>query len=588
MGHEQGDRRYPESPDTGTRRPRRSFAGPRREMRMPRRELLTRLIGMETEYAALIGDDENVDAEPLPIPHRVYQEICRTVRNDQPTVTGLFDEEQFFLANGGAIALESDPLGNASRGALVEFATPEVHSPEELLACQRSLDRLASEAAADCRGQFDVRILKNSVDARGHVYGCQENYETEVATGLWLWIYRAWMLLLWFMQIMTLLVSLPVMTMVLFFFALRQRLRFQNEPRESPRDLFASIPPWVTNHLVVFLRLLHWPTVITLRFVARHVAFRRQRKVLIGFLASRVAICGAGNLEQDGCYRMSAKAMAIDTLADMGGYRGEHPVFVYGHWLGQFCAKSFVSLASAREMFKARQRLQIGLSDSNLSELAEYVKIGATSLLLDMVESGHTQGLPKLKRPLRSLHRLAADWNLIARVPTDYGQMSAIELQQAYLRAAELFVSQTPDQMKGESELVLARWRELLQGVVAYREDAHNIRQALGRVDWLTKRWMIDQLGSRVEWSARKKVDLRYHELSSDGYFARFLQGRPDLRLVGEDHIERRRRSPPPDSPAAKRGWLIREFANSDEVMQSEWSFAMIGQGSERRRVEFV
>ena len=34
-------------------------------------------------------------------------------------------------------------------------------------------------------------------------------------------------------------------------------------------------------------------------------------------------------------------------------------------------------------MFRRRQRLQIGLSDSNLADLAEYVKVGSVSLLLD-------------------------------------------------------------------------------------------------------------------------------------------------------------------------------------------------------------
>ena len=99
---------------------------------------------------------------------------------------------------------------------------------------------------------------------------------------------------------------------------------------------------------------------------------------------------------------------------------------------------------------------------------------------------------------------------------------------------------------------------------------------------------MIDELGDDAEWAAKKKIDLRYHELSEDGYFAQFMEARPDLRLVEDEQIERRRRSPPPGSPAARRGWLIREFANSDEAMQAEWSYAMIGRGRHRRRVEFA
>ncbi len=347
------------------------------------------------------------------------------------------------------------------------------------------------------------------------------------------------------------------------------------------------LPTWLASTMIGLLRLVHLPTVIVLRFVARHIAFRKPRRYLTSFLASRVALCGTGNLDHDGRFQMSAKAMAIDSVADMGGFRGERPIFVYGHWLGQFCAKSFMSLGSTRQMFCRRQRLQIGLSDSNMSDAAEYVKVGSVSLLLDMIEAGQTAGLPVLKRPIKSLHRLASDWNLISRVPTSRGEMSAIEIQKAFLNAAEQFVQHVPAHMHGEAPLVLKRWRKLLQAVTEFRKDAGNIETALGRVDWLTKRWMMDQLGENAEWPERKKIDLRYHELSEDGYFNQFIQSHPDVLLVDEKLIQRRRRSPPTGSPAAKRGWMIREFADSDEAMQAEWTYAMIGRGRTRRRVEF-
>ncbi len=566
----------------------RADCGPRMIMRrMPSEPLLKRLIGLETEYATLVADPQNLDREDLPPSHMVYVQICEAIRRDQPTVAGLFDSEQMFLASGGAVTFESHPSMHSSPGGLIEFATPEVRSPDELLACQRSLDALAAEAASESETSFDLRVLKNSSDALGHVYGCQENYEAVVATGLGLWIYRGFILLLWFMQIVSLLVSLPVMGVILAVLSVCKWLRRDGEMIQEPHELFELVPAWISRALITALRIVHLPTVIVLRFVAKHVAFRQQRRYLTGFLISRVALCGTGNLDHDGCYQMSAKAMAIDSIADIGGFRGERPIFVYGHWLGQFCAKSFMSLASTRQMFKARQRLQIGLSDSNLADLAEYVKFGSTSLLLDMIESGETSGLPTIRRPLHSLHRLASDWNLIARVPTDRGEMSATELQQAFLRAAEGFVNTTPANMRGEAPLVLARWQELLHAATAFRQDAKHVNRAIGRIDWLTKRWMIDQLGNQAGWSDRKKIDLRYHELSPDGYFYQLMTSRPELRLVDADQIERRRRSPPPSSPAAKRGWLIREFANSDETMQSEWDFAMIGRGRQRKRVDF-
>lgn len=97
----------------------------------------------------------------------------------------------------------------------------------------------------------------------------------------------------------------------------------------------------------------------------------------------------------------------------------------------------------------------------------------------------------------------------------------------------------------------------------------------------------MDNLGDQAEWPERKKIDLRYHELSEDGYFNQFIEGHPEVLLVDDELIQRRRRSPPAGSPAAKRGWMIREFADSDEGMQAEWTHAMIGRGRRRRRVDF-
>ncbi|MGI9473763.1 MAG: proteasome accessory factor PafA2 family protein [Rubripirellula sp.] len=549
---------------------------------------MTRLIGLETEYATLVADPQDLDHDDLPPSHLVYSQICEAIRRDQPTVSGLFDSEQMFLASGGAVTFESHPAMHASPGGLVEIATPEVRSPAELLACQRSIDELVSDAAAESETSFDMRILKNSSDALGHVYGCHENYEAEVASGLWLVIYRLFILLLWCMQVVSLVASLPVMAAILLIVVICRYFKGADVSVADPQDVFEIVPSWLSTILITALRLVHLPTVIVLRVVARHVAFRRQRKYLTAFLVSRVALCGTGNLDHSGRFQMSAKAMATDSVADMGGFRGERPIFVYGHWLGQFCAKSFLSLASTRQMLRRQQRLQIGLSDSNLSDLAEYVKVGSVSLLLDMIESRQDSQLPLVKRPLRSLHRIASDWNLVSRVPTNRGQMSALDLQKAYLSAAEKFVKSVPEKSRGEASLVLSRWRELMESVADFRNDARDFDAALGRVDWLSKRFLIDQLGDDVEWPERKKIDLRYHELSEDGYYYRLMQGRPELRLVNEDQIERRRRSPPASSPAARRGWLIREFANSEEAMQSEWAFAMIGRGRKRRRVEFV
>jgi len=538
----------------------------------------------------------------LPASAKVYAAICAAIRQDQPTVAGVFDPDQLFLASGGAVTLESHPSLHSLPGGLVEIATPEVSSPDELVACQRSIDELVADAAAAVGGNLDLRVLKNSADALGHVYGCQENYEAVVASGGTLVIYRMLVALLWAMQVVSLLLSLPVLTLafgVILFRRLQQRRHTSSETADgsvehsqsdaapSPTEMFETLPQWVRHGLMGLLRLVYLPTVFLLRLVARHVAFRRQRKFLTALLASRVSICGAGHLDHEGRYQLSPKAMAIDVVTDMGGYQGEKPIYVFGHWLGQFCAKSFLSLASTRSMFSRRQRLQIGLTDSNLSELAEYVKVGSVSLVLDMIEAGETNDLVTLRRPVDAVHRLASDWNLVSRVTTSGGSLSALEIQKRYLKAAQAFVAETQPHERGEATLVLERWQQLLEVVVAFRRDAHDVRSALGRVDWLTKRWMIDQLDGAAGWAARKKTDLRYHELSPDGYYRKLAAVDGTLALITRDRIDQRRRTPPADSPASKRGWLIREFSGGDTSVTAEWRYAVLGEGKHKKRIEF-
>lgn len=565
-----------------------------------KRRLLSRLMGMETEYATLVANRPNLATVDLPASGKIYARICAAIRRDQPTVPGVFDQDQMFLASGGAVTFESHPSLHALPGGLIEIATPEVTSPDELLACQRSIDQLVADAAADVGGDIDLRVLKNSTDALGHIYGCQENYEAIVGSGFWLVIYRISVCLLWMLQVVSLALTLPVLALAVSLICMLRvwKGRFGrvanhdattegSADSKSPGDLFEALPGWVKATLMGMLRVVHLPTVLLLRFVARHVAFRKQRKYLTALLVSRVALCGTGDLDHDGRFRLSPKAMAIDVLADMGSYNGERPIYVFGHWLGQYCAKSFLSLGSTKNMFRRRQRFQIGLSDSNLSELAEYVKLGSVSLVLDMIEAGETKDFLTLPQPVQSLHEIASDWNLVWRVPTNRGKMSALEIQRRYLKAARQFVQQTNVEDRGEADLVVQRWGELLDVVAAFRRDARNMTPALGRVDWLSKRWMIDQLGPDAEWVARKKTDLRYHELSPDGYYRKLAATNPSLALIDPERIDKRRRTPPAGSPATKRGWVIREFGGGDDPLTAEWGYAMLGEGKQQRRIDF-
>ena len=569
-------------------------AGPRRgsdsrESSLKRTRLLNRLIGLETEYAPVFVDGALIANEDIPTARDVYQAIVDIIRHDQPTAVGVYDQDQVFLASGGAVSFESHPAVHAQPGGLVEIATPEVRSVSDLIACQRAIDELVAEAASRTNLNAEVRVLKNSSDAVGHVYGCQENYEAVVARGLWLVVYRAFVLLLWAIQLASFLVAIPVLAMAtLASWLVKVCSRKSGPATPEQKDLFTSMPAWMLGLMIQTLRLIHLPTVMALRFVGNHIAFRPQRKYLTALLVSRMVLTSTGELDADGRFRLSAKAMSVDCVADIGGFNGERPIFVYGHWLSQLCAKSFFSLSSAKALMARKQRLQIGLSDSNLCDLAEYVKVGSVALVMDMIERGYTKGLPKLYRPLWSLNRINCDWNLVSRVPTSRGELSAIEIQRLYHREASRFVASVDASDRGEALDVLRHWRDAVDLIAKFRKDASALESALGRIDWMSKLWMLNQLDHNVAWTVRKKVCLRYHELSPDGYHHKLAATMPEVRIVSDEQIDERRISPPSNSPAARRGWLIREFAGLDNQLRAEWSHATVADGTKQRRIEFT
>ena len=552
-----------------------------------RREILGRLMGLETEYATLVRT-AGTSADP-PSRRAVYDAICAALARRQPTARGRFDPTQRFLASGGAVTAESHSSAMDLPGGLIEGATPEARSPQRLLACQRAQDQLLAAAAADCGLDAQVRLIKNSSDAFDHVYGCQENYEAEVARGLTLAAYWVGLALLVPLQLAYIAACLLLVTAGLALLTggrtIGQLIRLR---LPSPHILQASPSPGAVAATVRILRLIHLPLVMLLGLIARRLAFRRQRKYLTAFLVSRIAVTGTGHLDARGKYWLSAKARSIDSVLGMGGYRGERPIYVFGHWLEQVCGQSLVSLRAAARLWRRRQRLQIGLSDSNIADMAEYLKVGTTALVLDLIEAGEASGLPVLRRPVESLHRLASDWNLITRVPTSRGEMSALEIQTLYFQACRRFVTTRGDQAPAEAWQILERWEEALDALRGFRAEAQAVRPALGKIDWLTKRWMLDQMSPAAAWAVRKKVDLRYHELSEDGYFQRICDAVPSAVLTDRQGVERATRLPPTDSPAGRRGHLIREFGGSDETLRVSWSHVVIGSGRERRVVSLA
>lgn len=542
-----------------------------------------RLIGLETEYALHVPAALSRHESRYALYQRLVQELRRLI----PVVDARHMKEGVFHALGGAVWFETERP--AAGGGLIEGATPECRSPRQLLACQRAQDQLLARAAEQAYQHRRIALVKNDRDALGNIYGAQENYAAEYARGWRLVLWRVLLVLLFPLVLVTwgLLWSVALVVILYTLAAALVYLvgeRLIKRPERLARALFGcefsdlgraapTGPPWLEAVLSVVSRVVTGPLAGLLYLAVLATGFVRTRRQLLPFLISRPIIAGSGMLDDAGRFHLADKAPAMNCLTGYGGLLADRPIFSFGHLFKTIYADSWLSPRDYFTLMRREQRLQIALGDSNLCEVSQYLRVGTTLLVLDCIEAGQMPAVPRVRRPIGALRAVCADPNLGVTIELASGQRAtALQLQRFYLEACRRFLDRCEDAPE-EARAVLELWEETLD---ALADDPASL---VGSLDWITKRWVLDKAGSDAPWEVRKKIDLKYHELSPRGYFERLKQAEAVKCVLGEDEIEHARRNPPVGTPATVRGRYIREFAGGSEPISANWQAVFIGAG---------
>ena len=551
--------------------------------------MLERLVGLETEYAirfsphvppsphvpdavGIPSDHEKMGAEtgcvrlpeatdqhtPTPSHELIYRAIADALARLVATGPGerRWGRQQIFVQNGGAFYYEMLP--NAVDEGLVEGSTPECRGPTEALLYQRAQEALLIDALPLAeqtlrRAGFSgsLGLLKNCRDAEGHIYGAQENYEIDLAAGWRLLAYRillsalvplvfATTALLWLGAI-AIVAILSVLNLAAFFgFALEAH-------RSRAMGYALTVIEYTTSAPV----LAAYATIIRL------FCFRALRRQILPFLASRPILSGAGSLIAEGSatFSLSEKAPAINGLLRHTANPDRHVVFDIGNLMKSLLSPVMFRLRPLLQLFKARQRLQIGFSDSNMCQVSEYLKVGTTLLVLDMIEAGLLTDAPNLQHPIDAIHQLTADPGLKVQVGVRGQQpMSALALQRYYLEKAKAFVRDTPT-VSIDAREVVRLWAQMLEQLA---EDPETL---VGSLDWVTKQRLIAQAAGDAPYETRKKIDLRYHELGI-GYFAQMQRAGFTTVLLDRCQVDEARTQAPQKTPARIRSQIIQDLQN--------------------------
>ena len=192
-----------------------------------------------------------------------------------------------------------------------------------------------------------------------------------------------------------------------------------------------------------------------------------------------------------------------------------------------------------------------------MSETTTLLKVGATDLVLRMIEAGTIMPDLTLDNPIRAIREVSHDMTGRSRVRLASGrQMSALQIQYEYLARARDFTDSNG--LDPVTERVLEMWQRVLGAI-----ETGNLDVIAREIDWVTKYQLIERYRARhdLPLSAPRiaQLDLAYHDLRRDRGLYYQLQRNGAVHRVTRDLDIFEAKSIPPQTTRAKlRGEFIR------------------------------
>jgi len=223
------------------------------------------------------------------------------------------------------------------------------------------------------------------------------------------------------------------------------------------------------------------------------------------------------------------------------------------------------------------RRLHVIIGDANMSEVATFLKVGCTAIVLRMIEDEFITGDFGLEDAVGALKTVSRDPTCRAKIRLAGSRtITAVDLQWEFLGWAKKYLAgQDDDQV---TEEVMARWEEVLNGL---ESDPMTLDRQL---DWVAKFKVIDAYQQRqgVDWNDPRLalVDLQYHDVRPEkGVYHKLLKdGRMDT-IASESEIQHALSNPPNDTRAYFRGSVLKKF--SSDVTAASWDSMMFDTGAD-------
>src|SRR5205823_4621226 len=203
--------------------------------------------------------------------------------------------------------------------------------------------------------------------------------------------------------------------------------------------------------------------------VDRQIPFARIVHDLTPFFVTRQIFTGAGKLGMEGQHGERPVAYQLTQRADF---------FETEVGLETTLKRPIINTRDEPHADPERyRRLHVIVGDANLCEVALFLKLGTTSIVLKMIEDAFLPDF-SLVNPVAAIHDVSRDVSLTTQVSlTDGRKMTALQLQWEYLELARKYVDREDD--TSENREVVERWEGVLRGLES------DPRTLSGQLDWV-------------------------------------------------------------------------------------------------------
>ncbi|MEU0742037.1 Pup--protein ligase [Streptomyces sp. NPDC006134] len=304
--------------------------------------------------------------------------------------------------------------------------------------------------------------------------------------------------------------------------------------------------------------------------VARHGEFSRLADILIPFLVTRQLLCGAGKVLQ-------TPRGAVYCVSQ----RAEHI------WEGVSSATT-----RSRPIINTRdephadaeryRRLHVIVGDSNMSETTMLLKVGATDLVLRMIEAGTVMRDLTLENPIRAIREVSHDITGRRKVRLASGrEASALEVQREYYEKAVDFCERRGIRT-GIVERVLELWGRTLDAIET--EDLDRIDT---EIDWVMKYKLIERYRTKHNMTMSHprvaQIDLAYHDIHRRRGLYYLLEKKGQAARVCNDLKIFEGKSVPPQTTRARlRGDFIRRAQEQRRDFTVDWVHLKLNDQAQR------